>query len=70
MRLNPGAVVSGGVTIRRGATLGTGAVTRQGVEIGAATYVGAGAAVVSDLPAGVVAVGVPARATRAVADGG
>lgn len=70
VRLNPGAVVSGSVTIRRGATLGTGAVTRQGVEIGARTYVGAGAAVVSDLPAGVVAVGVPARATRDVSGDG
>jgi sugar O-acyltransferase (sialic acid O-acetyltransferase NeuD family) len=70
VRLNPGAVVSGGVTIRRGATLGTGAVTRQGVEIGAGTYVGAGAAVVTDLPPGVIAVGVPARVTRDVGDGG
>lgn len=61
VRLNPGAVVSGAVTVRRGATLGTGAVTRQGVEIGAGTFVGAGAAVVSDLPPHVVAVGVPAR---------
>ena len=64
VRLNPGAVVSGNVTLRRGSTLGTGAVTRQGIEVGAGTYVGAGAAVVSDLPAGVVAVGVPARAIR------
>jgi len=64
VRLNPGAIVSGNVTLRRGSTLGTGAVTRQGVEVGAGTYVGAGAAVVSDLPAGVVAVGVPARAIR------
>lgn len=61
VRLNPGAVVSGAVVLRRGSTLGTGAVTRQGVEVGAATFVGAGAAVVSDLPPGVVAVGVPAR---------
>ena len=68
VRLNPGAVVSGKVTMRRGSTLGTGAVTRQGVEIGAGTYVGAGAAVVSDLPRGIVAVGVPARATRDVGD--
>ena len=66
VRLNPGAVVSGSVTIRRGATLGTGAVTRQGVVIGAGSYVGAGAAVVSDLPDGVVAVGVPARVARGV----
>ena len=70
VRLNPGAVVSGNVTMRRGSTLGTGAVTRQGVEIGAGTYVGAGAAVVSDLPPGVVAMGVPARATRDVGDRG
>ena len=64
VRLNPGAVVSGNVTLRRGSTLGTGAVTRQGIEVGAGTYVGAGAAVVTDLPARVVAVGVPARAIK------
>ena len=60
-RLNPGAVVSGGVRLGRVVTLGTGASTVQGIEIGAGTFVGAGAAVVGDLPAGVVAVGVPAR---------
>ncbi len=60
-RLNPGAVVSGGVRLGRGVTLGTGACTVQGVEIGADTFVGAGAVVVGDLPAGVVAFGVPAR---------
>jgi sugar O-acyltransferase (sialic acid O-acetyltransferase NeuD family) len=59
--LSPGTHVSGAVTLGPGVTLGSGAVVRQGVQVGAGTTVGAGAVVVRDLPAGVTAVGVPAR---------
>jgi sugar O-acyltransferase (sialic acid O-acetyltransferase NeuD family) len=57
----PGATLSGSVTVGALALVGTGAAVRQGVQIGNGTVVGAGAAVVCDLPAGAVAVGVPAR---------
>ncbi len=44
--------------------LGRGVVVLPGVSIGADTVVGAGSVVVHDLPAGVVAVGVPARVVK------
>jgi UDP-perosamine 4-acetyltransferase len=61
----PGATVSGDVTIGTGAHVGAGATVLQGRAIGARAVVGAGAVVDRDVPAGVVVVGVPARA-RAV----
>jgi maltose O-acetyltransferase len=45
--------------------LGGGVIVCPGVRIGADTVVGAGAVVARDLPAGVVAVGSPARVVRA-----
>ncbi|WP_239308374.1 acetyltransferase [Frankia sp. Cj3] len=59
--LSPGAHVSGTVTLEDDVTIGTGAMVIQGLTIGTGTTVGAGAAVIRSLPAGVVAVGVPAR---------
>ena len=44
--------------------LGSGAIVLPGVTIGENTVVGAGAVVTRDLPAGVVAVGNPARVIR------
>ena len=44
--------------------LGSGVIVCPGVTIGDNTVVGAGAVVVNDLPANVVAVGNPARITR------
>jgi maltose O-acetyltransferase len=52
------------VTIGDGAWLGAGVIVLPGVTIGPDTVVGAGAVVVRDLPAGVVAVGNPARGVR------
>jgi len=46
--------------------LGGGVIVCPGVRIGADTVVGAGSVVVRDLPAGVVAVGSPARVVRAL----
>jgi maltose O-acetyltransferase len=46
--------------------LGGGVIVCPGVTIGENTVVGAGAVVIGDLPANVVAVGNPARVTRAV----
>jgi maltose O-acetyltransferase len=49
--------------------LGGGAIVCPGVSIGEDTVVGAGAVVSRDLPAGVVAAGVPARALREIGEG-
>jgi maltose O-acetyltransferase len=46
--------------------LGGGVIVLPGVTIGEDTVVGAGAVVSRDLPAGVVAVGSPARVIRSV----
>lgn len=59
--LNPGAHLAGNVTIGEGCYIGMGATVIQGRAIGAWSTVGAGAVVIGDLPAGVTAVGVPAR---------
>jgi maltose O-acetyltransferase len=48
--------------------LGGGAIVLPGVTIGADTVVGAGAVVTRDLPAGVVAVGSPARVLREITE--
>ena len=63
--ITPGVHISGAVTIGDGVWMGIGSAAIQGVSIGDGVTVGAGAAVVDDLPAGCVAVGVPARPTKA-----
>jgi acetyltransferase-like isoleucine patch superfamily enzyme len=50
-----------GPTIKRGARLGVGVVVNGGVTIGEGALVGAGSVVPRDIPAGLVAVGNPAR---------
>ncbi|MFN5169257.1 MAG: acetyltransferase [Cyclobacteriaceae bacterium] len=57
----PACHLSGNVIVKSGAYLGTGAKILQGVTIGEATKVGAGSVVLHNVPAGVTAVGVPAR---------
>jgi maltose O-acetyltransferase len=52
------------ITIGDNAWLGGGVIVLPGVTIGADTVVGAGSVVTRDLPAGVVAVGNPARVVR------
>lgn len=52
------------ITIEDNAWLGGGVIVCPGVTIGANTVVGAGAIVVKDLPADVLAVGNPARIVR------
>ncbi len=54
------------ITIGDNVWLGGGAIVCPGVTIGADTVVGAGAVVTRDLPAGVVAAGVPARVLREI----
>ena len=52
------------ITIGDNVWLGGGVIVCPGVTIGADTVVGAGSVVTRDLPAGVVAVGSPARVLR------
>ena len=61
VHIAPGANLSGAVQVGRLSHIGTGASIRQGARIGERVVVGVGAVVVSDVPDGVVVVGVPAR---------
>jgi maltose O-acetyltransferase len=56
------------ITLGDNVWLGGGAIVCPGVTIGQDTVVGAGAVVTRDLPAGVVAVGVPARVLRRIGE--
>jgi maltose O-acetyltransferase len=56
------------VTIADNVWLGGGVIICPGVTIGQDTVVGAGAVVTKDLPAGVVAAGVPARVLREIGE--
>lgn len=56
------------ITVEENVWLGGGAIVCPGVTIGQDTVVGAGAVVTGDLPAGVVATGVPARVLRSITD--
>ena len=67
--VSPGVCMAGRVTLGRGAFVSVGATIAPRLRIGAGTVIGAGAVVVSDLPAGVLAVGVPARVVRDNLDG-
>ncbi|RYY10909.1 MAG: acetyltransferase, partial [Cytophagaceae bacterium] len=60
--LMPHANIGGGTQLRAGVYLGTNATVIHAVRVGAGATVGAGAVVVRELPAGVTAVGVPAKA--------
>jgi sugar O-acyltransferase (sialic acid O-acetyltransferase NeuD family) len=62
--ISPGVTMGGRVHIGRATFISTGAALGPRVSIGAGTIVGAGAVVVSDLPDGVLAYGVPARVVR------
>jgi len=59
--LSPGVHLSGNVTIKRCAGLGTGAVVLPGVTIGEGAMVGAGSVVTKDVADFTTVVGLPAR---------
>lgn len=61
VHISPGANLAGGVVAGDRSWIGIGASVRQLVKIGQDVIVGAGAAVICDLPDNVTAVGVPAR---------
>jgi len=60
----PGVHLAGGVRVGRAAWIGIGASVIDKAHIGASSVIGAGAAVVGDIPDGVIAYGVPARVIR------
>lgn len=64
--VSPGVNLSGNVTLKQGAFIGTGASIIEGQTVGAWSRIGAGAAVIHDIPENTTAVGVPAEvvATR------
>ncbi len=61
VHIAPGVHLAGGVEIGEGTLVGIGSVALPGVKIGRWATIGAGAAVVADIPDGATAVGVPAR---------
>ncbi len=62
----PGAHLAGNITVGRGAWIGIGATVIEGIRIGKGSVIAAGAVVVSDIPDGVLAKGVPAKVSRRV----
>lgn len=60
-RINPGAVVAGGVRIGEGTTIGMNASIMEGVRIGNDVTIGANSFVNQDIPDGVRAFGIPAK---------
>lgn len=65
--LAPSVSLAGNVRVGEGADLGIRATCIPGVDIGAWSIIGAGAVVIHDIPEGMTAVGVPARALLSVA---
>ena len=61
VHISPGARLAGGTKVETCAWVGIGAVVRQLITIGAYSVVGAGAAVVKDVPKNTTVVGVPAQ---------
>ncbi|MCB9317605.1 MAG: acetyltransferase [Lewinellaceae bacterium] len=67
VRINPGVTVSGVCRIGRGVAIGSGATVLDQLSIGENSVIGAGSVVTKNIPAGVVAYGVPAKVVREVA---
>jgi sugar O-acyltransferase (sialic acid O-acetyltransferase NeuD family) len=61
VHIAPGANLAGNVHVSNGAFLGVGCCVLPGCKISENAIIGAGATVISDIPPGVIAKGVPAR---------
>lgn len=66
--VGPGAILGGRVHLERASFISAGATVTSRLRIGRETVVGAGAVVTRDLPANVLAWGVPARVTQQIAN--
>jgi acetyltransferase-like isoleucine patch superfamily enzyme len=64
---NRSNVIGFSITIEEDCWLGTGAIILPGVHIGRGSIIGAGAVVTKDIPPMSVAIGVPARVVRQIA---
>ena len=64
VHVGPGACLAGNVEVGPKAHIGIGAVVIEGVRIGEGAMLGAGAVAVDNIPAGCIAVGIPARLIR------
>lgn len=62
----PGCRVGGRVRVGEGVFLGIGSTVKDKISIGSGSTIGAGSVVVRDIPADVVAYGVPARVARSI----
>ncbi|WP_269715379.1 acetyltransferase [Caulobacter sp. NIBR2454] len=62
----PGCALAGDVTVGQRAFLGAGCSVIPGMKIGDDAVIGAGACVIREIPAGALAMGVPARVTGRV----
>lgn len=59
--ISPNAIISGDCLFEEAVFVGAGAIFKQGVRVGTGSVIGMGAVVTRDVPAGVVAKGVPAQ---------
>jgi len=66
--VGPGAILGGRAHLERSSFISAGATVTSRMRIGRESVVGAGAVVTRDLPANVLAWGVPARVTQQIAD--
>lgn len=66
--IQPGATVTGTVTIGEFATIGSGATVLPNLKIGSNSVIGAGAVVTKDIPDDVVVFGVPAKQAKDLKD--
>ena len=64
--LNPGVDVAGICHLGKGVIIGAGATVLDKVKIGEGSMIGAGSVVTKDIPAGVVAYGIPAKVIREI----
>ncbi|MCT6923376.1 acetyltransferase [Metasolibacillus sp.] len=59
--ISPGAVLTGGVLVQEGTQIGARSSVNPTMQIGKWSMIGAGSAVINDIPDNVTAVGVPAK---------
>jgi sugar O-acyltransferase (sialic acid O-acetyltransferase NeuD family) len=64
--LGPGVHTAGRVKIHQDAFLGTGAIVIPDASVGRASVIGAGGVVINEIPANVLAVGVPAKVIKKI----
>jgi UDP-N-acetylbacillosamine N-acetyltransferase len=70
VHISPGAHLAGCVEVGQLTWVGIGAAVKDRVRLGERSLIGAGAVVLTDIPGGVVAYGVPARVVREIVSSG